>query len=299
LLLGLLGLLKDFHRQSGVLWKSNHNHHAPLSFGSTGRCSNGRIDPGETGLDCGGVCRGFSQLCPVRVHCLVNGDCQSELCDTAKRICMQPAVAAVETCSDYYVNQDETDVDCGGTCAKSPTTQFCALGRRCKVAGDCESRYCTSVQSQSQSNEMRCVLPPTLAPTPAPTLSCEETILAAEPCLEDRPGRRKDCYWCYTTHSVTNEVTNRACISPPDLSRYEDYDGGPSGARYTCTTAAPVFGAGSAPTPVATAPAAPVAPTPVQPTTAPTMFPTQAPTTRPKECADYAANEQECISTVL
>jgi hypothetical protein len=36
------------------------------------------------------------------------------------------------SCSDGVANQDETDVDCGGSCSNT-----CALGQTCLVAGDC------------------------------------------------------------------------------------------------------------------------------------------------------------------
>ncbi len=55
-----------------------------------------------------------------------------------------PAAAAVETasppaatCTDTLKNGDETDADCGG--AKCPA---CALGRACKVDGDCATGKC-------------------------------------------------------------------------------------------------------------------------------------------------------------
>ena len=40
----------------------------------------------------------------------------------------------VESCEDGAKNQDETDVDCGGSCEAK-----CALGRGCSSAGDCVS----------------------------------------------------------------------------------------------------------------------------------------------------------------
>jgi ELWxxDGT repeat protein len=40
------------------------------------------------------------------------------------------------SCDDGTMNGDETDVDCGGSCAS------CELGAACEGAGDCESDYC-------------------------------------------------------------------------------------------------------------------------------------------------------------
>lgn len=41
-----------------------------------------------------------------------------------------------ESCNDNIKNQDETDVDCGGSCDKCPG------GKSCLVDSDCESDYC-------------------------------------------------------------------------------------------------------------------------------------------------------------
>ena len=46
-------------------------------------------------------------------------------------------LSATQTCSDGFMNQNETDVDCGGsTCSK------CAKNRRCAVNQDCQSDTC-------------------------------------------------------------------------------------------------------------------------------------------------------------
>lgn len=45
----------------------------------------------------------------------------------------------VPTCSDNIKNQDETDVDCGGSCSKN-----CSMGQSCKISTDCTSQYCSS-----------------------------------------------------------------------------------------------------------------------------------------------------------
>lgn len=43
-----------------------------------------------------------------------------------------------ETCSDGTMNQDETDVDCGGTCGAT-----CTPGESCGGNGDCTTDICT------------------------------------------------------------------------------------------------------------------------------------------------------------
>lgn len=54
------------------------------------------------------------------------------------------------SCSDGLKNQDETDVDCGGSCGT------CAAGKACAAGTDCAGGYCVSGKCTSQ---------------PAPTLS--------------------------------------------------------------------------------------------------------------------------------
>ncbi|MDD9953802.1 MAG: hypothetical protein OXR66_05700 [Candidatus Woesearchaeota archaeon] len=49
-----------------------------------------------------------------------------------------PAPSNEDSCDDGVKNQDETDVDCGGSCGK------CAAGESCDTALDCSAAYCTS-----------------------------------------------------------------------------------------------------------------------------------------------------------
>ena len=60
------------------------------------------------------------------------------------------------SCSDQRKDGSETDVDCGGTCHP------CALGKKCKVAGDCYSGNCAYTPMPFKTCE-------TAAPTPTPT----------------------------------------------------------------------------------------------------------------------------------
>jgi hypothetical protein len=82
----------------------------------------------ETDVDCGGK---TCAPCTANQHCLVDSDCDSDICD-------QPSLRCVAaSCSDGVVNQDETDTDCGGTiCDK------CETDRKCKGASDCKSGVC-------------------------------------------------------------------------------------------------------------------------------------------------------------
>lgn len=73
-------------------------------------CANGVLDPGETGVDCGGACG----LCPGEV-CSADSVCASSLCSGGQ--------CAVATCSDGRQNGTETGVDCGGSCGACGTVQ--------------------------------------------------------------------------------------------------------------------------------------------------------------------------------
>jgi hypothetical protein len=64
---------------------------------------------------------------------MVNGDCESMLCDSASKTC------DAATCVDAIINQDESDVNCGGThCAP------CGIDKKCRAAADCASGVCQS-----------------------------------------------------------------------------------------------------------------------------------------------------------
>ena len=72
-------------------------------------CSNGALDPGETGVDCGGP---QCNKCASGGTCSVGNDCASQVCTTG--ICQAPS------CADGVQNGTETGLDCGGTCAACP-----------------------------------------------------------------------------------------------------------------------------------------------------------------------------------
>ena len=52
-----------------------------------------------------------------------------------------------ENCSDNIKNQDETDIDCGGTCDK------CDNGKSCSTNSDCESDYCNPDEERRPWND--------------------------------------------------------------------------------------------------------------------------------------------------
>ena len=97
------------------------------------------VDPGctdltqnlsETDVDCGGA---SCAPCTATKHCLVNRDCESMLCDAPSKTC------DAATCVDAITNQDESDVNCGGTHCPP-----CGIDKKCRAASDCASGVCQS-----------------------------------------------------------------------------------------------------------------------------------------------------------
>jgi hypothetical protein len=93
-------------------------------------CFDGIRNGGESDVDCGASCRAVQQHCAIGKHCLSSGDCQSLSC---------VAGTCVASCTmDGIKNGDETDIDCGGSCAP------CATGKHCSTGADCSSRVCSA-----------------------------------------------------------------------------------------------------------------------------------------------------------
>lgn len=107
------------------------------SSGSTGgttvmpsACMNDMTDSNETDVDCGGS--SDCKRCGLTQSCSRNSDCGSSYC--RNRRCAQP------TCSDGAKNQDETAIDCGGTCAPDLA---CDDGQACDEDVDCKGGFCS------------------------------------------------------------------------------------------------------------------------------------------------------------
>jgi hypothetical protein len=56
-----------------------------------------------------------------------------------------PPTTVPYRCADGVKNYDETDIDCGGSCAR------CAQNKKCKTSSDCLSNYCSSGVCRSPS----------------------------------------------------------------------------------------------------------------------------------------------------
>lgn len=113
-------------------------------------CMNSQKDEDETDVDCGGP---KCDPCVLGKTCKNDTDCQSGYCngntykcetkpctstdDCAEgEKCNAGVCEAEPTCNDGIKNQDETDVDCGGSC------QACANNQHCEKNSDCLSFSC-------------------------------------------------------------------------------------------------------------------------------------------------------------
>ena len=100
----------------------------------TPSCSDGIISGTKTDVDCGGP---DCPRCAAGEMCKIAGDCTSGVCtDIGAALRCQPP-----SCTDGILNGDETDVDCGGSCAVTPAGQ-CATAKSCKLSTDCKSLGC-------------------------------------------------------------------------------------------------------------------------------------------------------------
>ncbi len=92
-------------------------------------CKNKKRDSNESDTDCGGT--SVCARCDSGLRCTNSKDCDSGYCDGAH--CAEP------TCADNVKNQDETGIDCGGSCSPA---KACDDGLTCDVNADCSSGFC-------------------------------------------------------------------------------------------------------------------------------------------------------------
>jgi len=101
-------------------------------------CQNNITDPdnGETDVDCGGP---YCDPCTDGANCSLDSDCASGYyCSESTGTCIE------ETCFDYILNQDESDMDCGGVCARE-YDMACNNSMNCNYDDDCLSNNCDPV----------------------------------------------------------------------------------------------------------------------------------------------------------
>jgi hypothetical protein len=97
---------------------------------SSPTCADGVTNGGESGVDCGGM--SGCPRCADGQTCRTGADCVNGTCGTDMRC----ASATTTACTDGVKDGNETDVDCGGSCAP------CAFGGVCLIATDCVSGVC-------------------------------------------------------------------------------------------------------------------------------------------------------------
>lgn len=124
----------------------------PASAGDGGTtvvpsCLNGKLDPGETGIDCGGSCGAC------------NGDPCTKPSDCASHVCTGLSCQAA-SCSDGLQNGTESDVDCGGSCPKCPPTKGCWTNLDCTtascVSGSCTAPGCSNGIKDTNETDVDC-----------------------------------------------------------------------------------------------------------------------------------------------
>lgn len=115
-------------------------------------CADHKKNGNETDIDCGGSC----YRCAENKRCNINADCMSNRCEGG--ICKAVEQCSggscnvevdpckdggcqgeVDSCKDGKRSGNESDVDCGGSCA------LCADGKACNSGSDCESGICDGV----------------------------------------------------------------------------------------------------------------------------------------------------------
>ncbi|TKD02200.1 hypothetical protein [Polyangium fumosum] len=96
-------------------------------------CANGSLDAanGETDVDCGGPC----VPCAAGLKCNQRADCEGEgSCGGSPKTCQPPS------CNDTFKNGNETDLDCGGSCADDVANpKRCTQGQGCLFPDDCSA----------------------------------------------------------------------------------------------------------------------------------------------------------------
>lgn len=92
------------------------------------QCVDGLKDADESDIDCGGA--SACPRCAPEHACTLDSDCDIA-CDMTTLKCVAPS------CTDMILNGDETDVDCGGSCAAK-----CIPTQNCLVPSDCNSGVC-------------------------------------------------------------------------------------------------------------------------------------------------------------
>ena len=110
------------------------------------QCIDGIKSGDETDVDCGGP---RCDPCKDDQSCMLSSDCLSKVCRPCTKDGCTGNVCSLPSCDDNVVNGDETDADCGGSCASR-----CAEDKRCGAGSDCASGFCIHGACVSRCNNM-------------------------------------------------------------------------------------------------------------------------------------------------
>ena len=104
-----------------------------------GKCAtgatDGKVDFGESDIDCGGATKDMASKCALGKTCATNADCLNGNCGTGKT-CSTPG--AMDGLQDF----GESDIDCGGNTTDGAPK--CASGKMCVKDNDCTSAACSA-----------------------------------------------------------------------------------------------------------------------------------------------------------
>ena len=182
-------------------------------------CLNQIPDEDETDLDCGGR---DCLPCAVGQECLENGDCDTRNCVAG--LCLPEDQVNVE-CSDRILNQDETDVDCGGELC----TDRCLFDQNCGKDSDCLSQVCF---------EDTCSLPrfcgDGICDADESNENCAEDCAAAENCNQCGDGffnicDEDECHSIQEGCYYYPYLIEGSCLSCSTIQTCEDYP-----EKYSC-----------------------------------------------------------------
>lgn len=117
-----------------------------------------------------------------------------------------PGMAKIATCSDGTQNQDETSVDCGGTCVSQG--KKCADGKLCLENQDCISEYCYVQTCRAKPMQK---ITPILTKQPEPQLMKEVVTITAPSSSLPSPPRKG------ITHQITIKKEGSKFVFVPSL----------------------------------------------------------------------------------
>ncbi len=169
-------------------------------------CEDAATNGLESDIDCGGQA---CAKCANGRTCIVSTDCESDYCDMIENICTD-----APPCADKTLSPGETDIDCGGTCAK------CGEGKNCMEQTDCaEGLSCDPITKTCISG---------------PIGDSDEDGITDEidKCLGTPPGEEVDAEGCGLSqkYSLGDEINDKwrmdyfGCIDCPEAAANADPD---------------------------------------------------------------------------